>query len=1133
MTHSPPASASDAATPRNGADTQRPVGPALTDRYSQAAGRILVSGGQALIRLMIEQQARDQAAGLDTAGYVSGYRGSPLADFDGELARARPYLDAAQIRFQPGLNEDLAATAVWGSQQIDLSPGARYDGVFALWYGKGPGVDRSVDAIRHANAAGTHPKGGVLLLMGDDHGAVSSTLPHQSEYTLMSAMVPILSPAGVEDYIPFGLAGFAMSRLSGAWVGFKCQTDIVECTATVDLPDAGATAVLPEVEIPPGGLSIRWPDDKIAQEARLEVKLRVAQAFAAANGLDVISGGGAGARRGIVATGKAWRDLQGAFRACGLTPEAAGLRLLKVGLVWPMVPQTLDRFAEGLDEILVVEEKRPVMEDQIRAQFYNRAEGARPRIWGKTTPGGAPLISSTAELDPAGLAQILAQFLQRNAPAIPAEPPPSPAGLPFREPYFCSGCPHSVSTRLPAGSRATAGIGCSMLAVAMDRNVETFTQMGGEGANWIGHAPFTDEPHVFVHMGDGTYFHSGLLAIRAAVAAKVNATYKILFNDAVAMTGGQRHDGELSVPAVVDQIRAEGVRELVVIAKTPEVWKGRLPAGVRVLPRDALQAEQDRLRGVEGVTCIVYDQICAAEQRRRRKRGTLPKAAARVVINPEVCEGCGDCSVQSNCIAVEPLETELGRKRRINQSACNSDLSCLKGFCPSFVTVEGGTRRPVLVPLPEAALADLPLPAAAAADGSHALLLAGIGGTGVITVSAILAQAAHLDGLAVQVLNQTGLAQKNGAVMSHLRLARDPALLDAPRIGAGETDLLLAFDTVVAAQPRALRSIDPMRSRIVADLHVTPTADFVRNPTAEQKSALPLAQLRRRAGEGRLATIDATGLALRHFGDAIAANLLLAGHAYQLGLIPVGLQAITAAITLNGGSVEQNLRAFATGRLSALDPQAFARTPAVPPLTGAALKAMLARRLTDYQDAAYAARFAALVERAEARAAEWHGAAAFLDALMRGAYHVMAIKDEYEVARMQSDPAFLREVAREFDGAPVLRFHLAPPLFSRRDPATGRPRKHAFGPWIQPMFRLLARMKVLRGGPFDPFRYGHDRREDRALRDEYLARMAVLIDRLSPDGLAMATETAAAVMQVRGYGPVRAAALASYRARLG
>ncbi len=936
--------------------------PALTDRYSQKSGRILVSGAQALIRMMMDQHARDRADGLNTAGFVSGYRGSPLADFDNELGKARAFLDDNAIRFQPGLNEDLAATSVWGSQQIDLSPGARHDGVFAMWYGKGPGVDRSMDAIRHANAAGTHPKGGVLLLMGDDHGAVSSTFPHQSEHVLISAMVPILAPAGVEEYIDFGLAGFAMSRFSGAWVGFKCQTEIVECTASADLPDPAQRPVLPAFDMPPGGLSIRWPDDKLAQEARLETKLRAVRAFAVANGLDRILGAGQGARRGIVATGKAWRDLQGAFAAAGIDPEEAGLRLLKVGLVWPLVAETLDSFAEGLDEILVIEEKRPVIEDQIRAHFYNRPDGIRPRLWGKTTPAGAALISATAELDPRGLVQVLSAFLHRDNPvAVPEALKPAPP-IPFREPYFCSGCPHSVSTKLPDGSRATAGIGCSMLAVSMNRNVETFTQMGGEGANWIGHAPFTDEKHVFVHMGDGTYFHSGLLAIRAAIAAGVNATYKILFNDAVAMTGGQRHDGELTVPAAVEQILAEGVRELVVIAENPEVWQGRLPRRVKVLHRDFLRAEQARLREAEGVTCIVYDQVCAAEKRRRRKRGSFPKPAAMAMINPEVCEGCGDCSVQSNCISVEPLETELGRKRRINLSACNADLSCLKGFCPSFVTIEGGRRRRSLAPLPDGIDGDMPLPPAVTIDGSHAILLAGIGGTGVITVSAILAQAAHLDGLAVQVLNQTGLAQKNGAVMSHLKIAADRRALHAPRIGAAETDTMLGFDTVVAASPRALATIDPARTRVVADRHVTPTADFVRNPTASLDSDLPMAQLRKRAGVGRLDTIDATGLALRHFGDAIAANMLLTGRAFQLGLIPIRLEAIATAIALNGGGVEQNLRAFRAGRLSVLRPEVLATMPQTPPvLSVAEMRAMFIRRLTEWQDAKYAERFAALV----------------------------------------------------------------------------------------------------------------------------------------------------------------------------
>ncbi len=1105
--------------------------PALTDRYSQKGGRILVSGAQALIRLMMEQHARDKADGLNTAGFVSGYRGSPLADFDNELGKARAFLDDNAIRFQPGLNEDLAATAVWGSQQIDLSPGARQDGVFAMWYGKGPGVDRSMDAIRHANAAGTHANGGVLLLMGDDHGAVSSTFPHQSEHVLISAMVPILAPAGVEDYIVFGLAGFAMSRFSGAWVGFKCQTEIVECTASLDLPDPTARPVLPAFDMPPGGLSIRWPDDKLAQEARLETKMRAVRAFAAANGLDRIIGVRQGAKRGIVATGKAWRDLQGAFAAAGIDPEEAGLRLLKVGLVWPLVTETLDNFAEGLDEILVIEEKRPVIEDQIRAHFYNRAQGERPLLWGKTTPTGEALISATAELAPQALAGVLSVFLRRDNPvAAPEAPRPAPL-IPFREPYFCSGCPHSVSTKLPEGSRATAGIGCSMLAVSMNRNVETFTQMGGEGANWIGHAPFTDEKHVFVHMGDGTYFHSGLLAIRAAIAACVNATYKILFNDAVAMTGGQRHDGELTVPAAVDQILAEGVHELVVIAENPEVWLGRLPRHVKVLHRDFLREEQERLRDVEGVTCIVYDQVCAAEKRRRRKRGSFPKPAAMAMINPEVCEGCGDCSVQSNCISVEPLETDLGRKRRINLSACNADLSCLKGFCPSFVTIEGGRRRRMLAPLPQGIDGDMSLPALAKIEGSHAILLAGIGGTGVITVSAILAQAAHLDGLAVQVLNQTGLAQKNGAVMAHLKIARDAGALHAPRIGAGETDTLLAFDTVVAASPKALASIDPVKSRVVADRHMTPTADFVRNPTAPLHRELPLAQLRKRAGSGHLDTIDATGLALKHFGDAIAANILLTGRAFQLGLIPIGRDAIIMAITLNGGAVEQNLRAFRAGRLSVLRPDAFATLEQTPPEPSLGdMRAMFMRRLGDWQDATYANRFAALIDGATAKVAGWEGGDDFLRTLMRGAYHVMAYKDEYAVARMHGDPAFLASIAREFEGDYTLRFHLAPPLLSRVDPRTGRPAKRAFGPWIQRAFRLLAAMRFLRGTIFDPFGYTHERREERALRETYLQRMHAIIDDIAPDGLAAATTEAGQILDVRGYGPVKAANLANWRA---
>ncbi|MFT4149167.1 MAG: indolepyruvate ferredoxin oxidoreductase family protein [Paracoccaceae bacterium] len=1099
-------------------------------RYGADSRRILVSGTQALIRLLIEQSAHDRADGFRTAGYVSGYRGSPLAGFDREMEKAGRALEGTDIRFQPGLNEDLAATAVWGTQQLGFSPGARHDGIFALWYGKGPGVDRSMDAIRHANAAGTAPRGGVLLLMGDDHAAVSSTLPHQSEHNLISAMVPILSPSGVDDYVRMGLHGIAMSRFSGAWVGLKCQTEIVECSSTLDLPPRDWRPMLPDFDMPSGGLSIRWPDANLAQEARLEVKLRAAQAYARANGLDEISGA-AQARSGIVTTGKAWRDLMRAFQTMGVTPEQAGIRVLRMGLVWPADPQVLHRFREGLTDILVVEEKRPVIEDQIRALFYG-LPGA-PHLWGKTTPTGEPLLSATAEFDARMVAEVLRRAFPgaftggagHNAPPADATPP----DLPVRVPYFCSGCPHSVSTRLPDGSRAIAGIGCSMLAVSMGRNVETFTQMGGEGANWLGVAPFTDERHIFVHMGDGTYFHSGLLAIRAAVAAGVTATYKILFNDAVAMTGGQKHDGDISVPAIVSQLRAEGLDEVVVISERPDLLQGHLPAGTRLLHRDLLPSEQERLRQVPGVTAIVYDQVCAAEKRRRRKRGTYPAAPAQVMINPAVCEGCGDCSVQSNCIAVEPLETPLGLKRQINQSACNADTSCMKGFCPSFVTVSGQRKKAAPAPLP---VFSEPLPDPVLPDAARAwnLLLTGIGGTGVITVSAVLAQAAQIDGLAVLALDQTGLAQKNGAVMSHLHFARDPAALTTPRIGEGEADAVLAFDTVVAASPKALRTIAPGQTRVVADGHVTPTAGFVQNSRGAQHLDLPLARLRARTGAGHLALADATGLALRHFGDGISSNMLLTGMAFQKGLVPLSAVAIEQAIRLNGAGVDKNLAAFAAGRRLALEPQAFAAPPAPAMPDRAALKARHIADLTAWQNAAYARRYADLIARAEAQVAGMGpGAEDFLLALMRGARQVMAYKDEYEVARLHSDPAFLSTLAEGFEGRPKLSFHLAPPFLPGRDARTGRPKKRAFGPWMVPVFGLMARMKGLRGTPFDPFGRTQERREERRLRDDYLAAMDRLIPTLRQETLPVATAQAGAVLAVVGFGPVKAANLAAWR----
>ncbi len=1107
------------------------------DRYGRETGQILVSGTQALIRLLIEQHARDAADGFKTAGYVSGYRGSPLAGFDREIEKAGQYMAGAEIVFQPGLNEDIAATAVWGTQQLGFSKGARHDGVFALWYGKGPGVDRSMDAIRHANAAGTAPKGGVVLLMGDDHAAVSSTFPHQSEHNMIAAVVPVLSPAGVDEYVDMGLHAIAMSRFSGAWVGLKCQTEIVECSATLTLPPRDWRPVTPEFSLPPDGLSIRWPDANLAQEARLQVKMRAAQAYARANRLDVMTGA-TNATLGIVTTGKAWRDLMRAFEILGISPEQAGIRILKMGLIWPVDPEVLHRFRDGLTDILVVEEKRPVIEDQLRALFYG-IKDMRPRLWGKTTPEGAALLSDHLEFD----ARQIVDALRVTFPAAfnpvpvsghntPADAPP--ALLPMREPYFCSGCPHSVSTKLPDGSRAIAGIGCSMLAVSMNRNVETFTQMGGEGANWIGLAPFTDEKHIFVHMGDGTYFHSGLLAIRAAVAAKVTATYKILYNDAVAMTGGQRHDGELSVPAIVAQLQAEGLVEVVVISEHPALLKGQLPAGIRLLHRDHLPAEQERLRAIAGVTAIVYDQICAAEKRRRRKRGSMDAAPAQVMINPAVCEGCGDCSVQSNCISVEPLETPLGTKRQINQSTCNADLSCLKGFCPSFVTVSGARKKREAQALPDFAGLTLPDPAQPDLTRAWNLLLTGVGGTGVITVSAVLAQAAHLQGLFVLALDQTGLAQKNGAVMSHLHFAHDQAALTTPRIGRDEADAVLAFDMVVAASPKGLRCIATDRTRLVADGHVAQTAGFVRNSRGGQQLDLPLAQLRAKAGTAGLNVIDATGLALRHFGEGLTANILLAGYAFQQGLIPLAAGSIETAIRMNGAGVAKNLAAFTAGRWLACHPERFENVDPPAMLDRAALRARHIRDLTAWQDAAYARRYSDLIGRAEARfvgGMDDH-AEAFLLALMKGARHVMAYKDEYEVARLHSDPAFLQSFAANYEGVPRLTFHLAPPMLPGRDARTGRPKKRAFGPWMLPVFRTLARLKRLRGTPFDLFGLSTERREERRLRDDYLAAMARLIDGLDtrPEALTAATKRAGAVLEVVGFGPVKAANLARYRA---
>jgi len=1124
---------------------------ALDERYSLQRGRILVSGTQALVRLPMVQRQRDLQAGLNTAGYVSGYRGSPLAGFDREMSTARKYLEASHIVFQPGLNEDMAATAVWGTQQNGLFPGARYDGIFSMWYGKGPGVDRTMDVIRHANAVGTNRHGGVLLLAGDDHGAVSSTLPHQSEHNLISAMVPLLSPAGVGEYIDYGLLGWALSRYSGAWVGFKCQTEIVECSATVDLDPARLSIVTPDLVHPADGLSIRWPDGQHAMERRLEIKMQAVQGFARANRLDREVWSSPDARLGIVSTGKSWLDLMGALSMLGLDERRArqlGIRLYKVGMVWPLEPEGLKAFADGLEKILVVEEKRPVLEEQIKSLLFNLPQGRRPLVFGKSDDRGAPLLPSIGEISTISVARaILSQIEARDAelaaraehfaglaPSAPAGPEPL-----TREPYFCSGCPHSISTVLPEGSRASSGIGCHMMVIGMERNTSTFTQMGGEGGAWIGLSPFTDEKHIFVNMGDGTYFHSGLLAIRAGIAAKVTATYKILFNDAVAMTGGQRHDGELTVPAIVDQVTAEGARRVVVVSERPEVWAGVLPPAVKLRHRDELDQVQRELREVEGVTVLVYDQVCAAEKRRRRKRGSHPISLKRAFINELVCEGCGDCSAVSNCISVEPRETEFGRKRAINQSSCNTDLSCTKGFCPSFVTIEGGALRKPRVKAGGGGDAGLPEPLRPALGvRPYSLLLTGIGGTGVITVSAILSQSAHLDGLSLVTLDQTGLAQKNGAVISHIRLARAPEGLNAPRIGPGEADLVLGFDLVVAASQAAVNTFAKGRTRAIVDDHFAPTASFVKDTTIDFREGAALRRLRNAGGEDGVATISATRLATALFGDAIAANMFLLGHAWQKGLVPISRGAIMKAIELNGAGVTMNSNAFAWGRRSAVDldfvrrEAGFGPAPLAETKTLDEIVALRVDFLTAYQNAAYAERFRALVEKARnVEKTIAPGQEAFAGTVARAAFKLMAYKDEYEVARLHRDPAFRSQLAGQFEGDFRLKYNLAPPMLTRIDPRTGHPAKIALGRWIEPLFGILARMKGLRGTRFDPFGRTAERRMERRLVEEYFALVDDLVAHLAPDNLPAATELARLPEEVRGYGHVKLAAVARFEKR--
>ncbi|WP_242165482.1 indolepyruvate ferredoxin oxidoreductase family protein [Lysobacter sp. M15] len=1193
----------------------------LEDKFTRTRGRIYLSGVQALVRLPLMQRLRDARDGLNTGGFISGYRGSPLGGFDLELWRAKKHLAEAGVKFQPGLNEDLGATMVWGTQQTNLFPGAKVDGVYAMWYGKGPGVDRCGDVFKHGNAAGTSRHGGVLALAADDHACRSSTLPHGSEGEFTSAMMPILNPAGVQDILDLGLVGWAMSRFTGRWVGFKTIAETVESSASVDVDPFALQIVTPEdFELPPGGLNIRWPDPPLDQEMRLHrYAVRAAQAFARANGIDRTVLDSPNARLGIVTTGKSYLDVLQALEVLGLDAHACaeiGIRVYKVGMTWPLEPVGIANFARGLEDILVVEEKHAFIESQMKEQFYNfdgGRDGSRPSIVGKYDESGEWILPSTNELTPARIARVIAARLERFhrsehitrqlafLTAKEAELALPRAQFP-RVPHYCSGCPHNTSTKVPEGSRAMAGIGCHYMVTWMDRDTDTFTQMGGEGVTWCGQAAFTETPHVFQNLGDGTYFHSGSLAVRQAVSAGVNITYKILYNDAVAMTGGQPVDGTLTVPQIAHQMRAEGVQDIVVLSDEIEKWSDPsiFPTGVAFHDRRELEDVQKRLREVKGVSILIFDQTCATEKRRRRKRGKMLDPAKRVFVNTLVCEGCGDCGVKSFCVSVLPKDTEFGRKREIDQSNCNKDYSCVEGFCPSFVTVHGGTPRKGKKVSAADKLANLPMPTFKG-DLSQPwnILITGVGGTGVVTIGALLGMAGHLEGRGSTVLDQTGLAQKGGAVTTHIRIAQSPEHIHAVRIAAGEADLVLGCDMVVVNDYWALSKVRAGRTSVVLNTYEAMPGTFTTRPDLQFPAAEIVSAVRAALGDAdapasSLHVVDATQLATALMGDAIAANLFMLGYAWQQGLVPLSLDAIMRAVELNAAAVEMNKTAFAWGRLAVVEPAAVAEAagvirnaptraeatprelPLLPPTPSEghesglsprdadlraedelrhvpasaagdvaflplddlrlsrSLDELVSRRvafLTDYQNAAYARRYADFV--AKVRAAEHAaapGATDLSEAVARYFFKLMAYKDEYEVARLYTSGEFRRRLEQQFDGDYKVHFHLAPPLLAKKN-AKGELIKREYGPWVFTAFRLLARLRGLRGTMLDVFGYTAERRGERQLIARYQATIEGLLDRLDGENVGLAAEIASIPEQIRGYGHVKEAHLHKARAR--
>ena len=1153
----------------------------LEDKYALSEGRAFMSGVQALVRLPMLQRQRDAMAGLNTAGFISGYRGSPLGGYDQALWAAKKHLAANHIVFQPGVNEELGATAVWGTQQLDLYPASKkFDGVFGIWYGKGPGVDRCSDVFKHANMAGTSKHGGVIAIAGDDHISKSSTAPHQSDHIFKACGLPVFFPSTVQEILDMGLHAFAMSRFSGVWSGMKTIQEVVESSSSISVDPDRVNIVMPEdFAMPPGGLHIRWPDAPLEQEARLmDYKWYAALAYIRANKLNYNVLSGPQDRFGIIASGKAFNDTRQALIDLGLDDDTCrqlGIRLHKVNVVWPLEATITRDFAQGLQEILVVEEKRQVIEYQLKEELYNWRSDVRPNVlgkfdevpgdnsggeWSMPNPSQNWLLRPKADLTPAIIARAIAKRLKKLGVSadIVARMDARLAVIDAREqgmaelkvdtgeraPWFCSGCPHNTSTRVPEGSRAVAGIGCHYMVNWMpDRNTSTFTQMGGEGVTWVGQQPFTTDKHIFANLGDGTYFHSGLLAIRQSIAAGTNITYKVLYNDAVAMTGGQqvgeRPEGH-SVLQIMNSLKSEGVVKLVIVTDEPAKYDGvTLADGVTVHHRDELDRIQRELRDIPGCTALIYDQTCATEKRRRRKRGTLATPDKTVVIHELVCEGCGDCSVQSNCLSVEPVETDFGRKRRINQSTCNKDYSCVKGFCPSFVTVEGGKlKKPKKDKKGDlSALPPIPEPVLPVAEQAWGIVVAGVGGTGVITIGSLLGMAAHLEGKGVITQDAAGLAQKGGATWSHIQIANRPEAIYTTKVDTAKADLIIGCDPIVAANKYTLAVMQPGRTYVALNTHGTPAAAFVHNPNWQFPADGCDAAVAATVGRELVGAFDAEQVASQLLGDSIYTNPLMLGYAWQKGRVPLSRAALMRAMELNGVQIDNNKAAFEWGRRCAHDLAAvqalFAAAQVIQFVKKPGIAELVDKReqfLTAYQNASYAAEYRAFVDKVRAAEGQHGSSTKLTEAVARYLFKLMAYKDEYEVARLHTDASFAAKIDGMFEGDYRVVHHLAPPVLAKTNDK-GELVKKSYGPWMRKAFRVLARMKGLRGTAFDPFGRTEERRTERALIVEYRACIDELLSGLTADNLALAAEVARIPEDIRGYGHVKERHLKAARAK--